>query len=72
MEKLAVRTKIWFVYVIARAGVEFSCSEKNNFAVITTASGIYPKISLLPVLSQSYAIASLAKVKYLFSNSLPR
>ena len=60
---------IVFVYVIAREGVKFginftSCSEIDNeiargvaecyFAVIATTSGIYPKISLLPVLSQSF------------------
>ena len=57
-----------FVYVIAREGVKFginftSCSENGNetegyFAVIATTSGIYPKISLLPVLSQINTIAS--------------
>ena len=66
-----------FVYVIAREGVKFrinftSCSENSNeiargaaecyFAVIAT-SGIYPKISLLPVLSQLNTIASFVKVK---------
>ena len=55
------------VYVIAREGVKFginftSCSKNGNeisrgiaecyFAVIVTTSGIYPKISLLPVLTQ--------------------
>ena len=49
-----------------------SCSENGNkiargvaecyFAVIAT-SGIYPKISLLPVLSQIKTIASFVKVK---------
>ena len=50
--------------VHVREGVKFgincsSCSENGseiarecNFAVIATTSGIYPKISLLPVLSQ--------------------
>ena len=56
------------VYVIAREGVKFginftSCSENSNFAVIATTSGIYPKISLLPVLSQINTIASFVKVK---------
>ena len=61
-----------FVYVIAREGVKFginfsSCSQNGNkiargaaecyFAVIDTLSGIYPKISLLPVLSQINTIA---------------
>ena len=68
-----------FVYVIAREGVKFgintSCSENGNkiargtaecyFAVIATTSGIYPKISLLPVLSQINTIASFVKVKIL-------
>ena len=50
-----------------------SCSENGNeiargaaecyFAVIATTSGIYPKISLLPVLSQINTIASFVKVK---------
>ena len=43
-----------------------SCSENGAdcyFAVIATASGIYPKISLLPVLSQINTIASFVKVK---------
>ena len=66
------------VYVIAREGVKFginftSCSKNGNeiargiaeyyFAVIATTSGIYPKISLLPVLSQINTIASFVKVK---------
>ena len=61
-----------FVYVIAREGVKFginftSCSEDGNeiargaaecyFAIIATTSGIYPKISLLPMLSQINTIA---------------
>ena len=65
-------------YVIAWVGVKFginftSCSENSNeiargaaerhFAVIATMSGIYPKISLLPVLSQINTIASFVKVK---------
>ena len=56
--------KIYDIYVIAREGVKFginftSCCENDNeiargtakcyFAVIATTSGIYPKISLLPV-----------------------
>ena len=50
-----------------------NCSENGNeiaqgatecyFAVIATTSGIYPKISLLPVLSQTNTIASFVKVK---------
>ena len=50
-----------------------SCSENGNeitrgtaecnFAVIATSSGIYPKISLLPVLSQINSIASFVQVK---------
>ena len=67
-----------FVYVIAQEGVKFginftSCSENGNeiargaaecyFAVIATTSGIYPKISLLLVLSQINTIASFIKVK---------
>ena len=55
-----------FVYVIAWEGVKFginfmTCSKNGNeisqgvaecyFAVIATTNGIYPKISLLPVLS---------------------
>ena len=65
------------MYVISRAGMKFginfaSCSEKGNFAVIATTSGIYPKISLLPVLSQINTIAYFIKVKYLFLNLLTR
>ena len=74
-----------FVYVIAREGVKFglnfmSCSENGNeiargaaecyFAVIAMTSGIYPKVSLLPVLSQINTIASFVKVK--ISKSLPQ
>ena len=66
------------VYVIARKGVKFginftSCSKNGNeiargiaecyFAVIVTTSGIYPKISLLPVLTQINTIASFVKFK---------
>ena len=66
------------VYAIAWEGVKFginftSCSENGNeiargaveyyFAVIATTSGIYPKISLLPVLSQINTIASFVEVK---------
>ena len=40
-----------------------SCSENGNFAVIATMSGIYPKISLLLVLSQINTIGSFIKVK---------
>ena len=40
-----------------------SCSENGNFAVIATTSGICPKISFLPVLSQSNTITSFVKVK---------
>ena len=69
-----------YVYVIAREGVKFginftSCSKNGNeiargaaecyFAVIATRSGIYPIISLLPVLSQINTIASSLKSKYL-------
>ena len=54
-------------------GINFtSCSENDNeiargaaecyFAIIAT-SGIYPKISLLPVLSQINTIAFFVKVK---------
>ena len=57
-------------------GINFtSCSENGNeiargiaecyFAVITTTSEIYPKISLLPVLSQINTMASFVKVKIL-------
>ena len=67
-----------YVFVIAREGVNFginftSCSENGNeiargvakcyFAVIATTSGIYPKISLLLVLSQINTIVSFVKVK---------
>ena len=38
-------------------------SENSNFAIIATVSGIYPKISLLPVLSQINTKASFVKVK---------
>ena len=66
------------VYVIAWEGVKFgvnftSCSKNGNeiargaaecyFAIIATTSGIYPNISLLPVLSQINTIASFVKVK---------
>ena len=55
-------------------GINFrSCSENGNeiargaaecyFAVVATTSGIYPKISLLPVLSQINTIASIIEVK---------
>ena len=69
---------MYCVYVIAQEGVKFgihftSCSEDGNetargaaefyFAVIAKTSGIYPKISLLPVLSQINTIASFVKVK---------
>ena len=40
-----------------------SCSENGNFAVIATMSESYPKISLLPVLSQISNITSLFIVK---------
>ena len=67
-----------YVYVIALEGVKFgitfkSCSENDNdiargaakwyFAVITTTSGIYPKISLLPVVSKFNSIAYFDEVK---------
>ena len=42
-----------------------SCSENSNFAVIATMSGIYPKISLLPVLSQINIILLSLMSKYL-------
>ena len=50
--------------VIPWAGVKFginfmSCSENGNFAVLTTTSAIYPKISLLPVLLQINTIATV-------------
>ena len=66
------------VYVIAQAGVKFginftSCSESGseiaggtvecNFAILATTSGIYPRISLLPMLSQINTIAYFVKVK---------
>ena len=38
-------------------------SENSNFAIIAITSGIYPKISLLPVLSQINTIACFVKVK---------
>ena len=67
-----------YVYVIAWEGVKFginftSCSDNDNddargaakcyFANITTTSGIYPKISLLPVLSKYNSIAYFDEVK---------
>ena len=70
--------QLFIIYVIAREGVKFginfmSCSENGNeiargaaecyFAVIATTSGIYLKISLLPVLSQINTIACFVKVK---------
>ena len=60
-----------YVYVIAREGVKFginftNCCKNDNeiargaakyyFAVFATTSGIYPKISLLPVLSKFNSI----------------
>ena len=72
-------------YVITWAGVKFeinftSCSENSNeiargatefnFAFIVVKSGIFPKISLLPVLSQFNTTASFVKVK-ISSTSLP-
>ena len=74
------KTEVKYVYVIAWEGVKFginftSCSENGNeiargvaecyFAVIPTTSVIYPKISLLPILSQMNNIASFIKSKYL-------
>ena len=56
---------IVFVYVIARARMKLnftSCSENGNCSIIATTSGIYPKLSLLPVLSQINIIASFIKV----------
>ena len=47
-----------------------SCSESGNFAILATMSVIYPKISLLPVLSQINTIAYFVKVKV--SDSLPQ
>ena len=38
-------------------------SENSSFTVIATTSGVYPKISLQPVLSQINAISSFFKVK---------
>ena len=60
-------------------GINFtSCSENGNeisrgaaecyFAVIATTNGIYPKISLQPVLSQINTIASFVKVKVKISD----
>ena len=64
--------------VIAQVGVKFgmnfrSCSENGNeitrgaaecnSAVIATVSGIYPKISILLVISQINNLASFIKVK---------
>ena len=47
-----------------KIGINFtSCSENGNFVVIATISGLYPKISLLPVLSQINTTASFVKVK---------
>ena len=45
-------------------------SENGNFAIIATTSGVYPKISLLPVLSQINTIASFFKVKIFDFQSL--
>ena len=68
-----------YVYVIAREGVKLginftSCSENDNdiaqgaamcyFAIITITSGIYPKISLLPVLSKFNSKAYFDEVKW--------
>ena len=58
---------IVFVYVIAwermKFGIHFtSCSENGNFFIIATTIGIYPKLSLLPVLSQINTISSFVKV----------
>ena len=44
----------------------------DNFAILATTSGIYPKISLPLVLSQIKTIASFIKVKIFFSNLLSR
>ena len=44
----------------------------DNFAILATTSGIYPKISLPVVLSQIKIIASFVKVKIFFSNLLSR
>ena len=44
-------------------GINFtSCSENGNFDIITT-SGIYPKITLMTVLTQINTTASFVKVK---------
>ena len=44
-------------------GINFtSCSENGNFAIITM-SGIFPKISLMPVISLINTTASFVKVK---------
>ena len=51
------------MYVIARVGMKFGINVTLNFAVIAITSGTYPKISLLPVLSQFNTIASFVKVK---------
>ena len=70
-------TDIRYVYVVARAGVKFrvnftSCRENGseiargaaeyNFAILATTSRIYPKCSLLIVLSQMNTLASFIKV----------
>ena len=65
------RSEIWINFT--------SCSENGNeiargaaecyFAIIATTSGIYPKISLLPMLSQINTIASFVKGKISDSQS---
>ena len=69
------RSEIWDKFHELQAGVKFginftSCRENGNFAILAM-SGIYPKISLLLVLSQINTVASFIKVK-ISSNSLPR
>ena len=57
------RSEIWAKFhVVVRMAVKLH-SALCNFAIIATTSGIYPKISLLPVLSQINTIASFLKVK---------
>ena len=52
-------------------GINFtSCSENGNFAIIATMSGIYPKFSLLLVLSQINSIASFVKMFKLASRRI--
>ena len=76
--EIYVKLQYLYMYItcniMGRSEINFtSCSENGNeiargaaecyFAVIATTSGIYPKTSLLPVLSQINTIASFVKVK---------